>query len=110
MIVTVVWLQREHYRVAVPYVIPTGLLMLAGLLASLLAGVESASLAVVQDGFALLWCAALTNAIRRRPDLLRLVLRTWVWSGPVARPCLLRQVRGYRRLAGVWFATAPGRR
>lgn len=105
VIVTMVWLQREHYRVALPYVIPTGLLMLAGLLASLLAGVESASLAVVQDGFALLWCAALANAIRRRPDLLRLVLRTWVWSGLAWAGLLC-----FGRIAGInWLAGVSAR-
>lgn len=102
VVVTMLWLRRNHQRVSLPYVVPTSLLMLAGLISSLWAQAESASLAIIQDAFALLWCAALANAIRQRTELLRLVLRTWVWSGLAwAAVLCFGRIAGINWLAGV---------
>lgn len=100
--ITLGWLRRNHRPVSLPYIVPAGLLMIAGLLSSLWAAAESASLAVVQDGFALLWGITLANAIRQSPELLRLVLRAWVWSGLCwAAVLCFGRIAGINWLAGV---------
>jgi O-antigen ligase len=76
-----VWMRAERLVVTVPYLLPVGLLMVAGSVAAYLASAESAAVAVVQDLFCLVWAAAIANAVRHRRWLLGLVLRAWVWSG-----------------------------
>ena len=81
VVVVFVWLRHDRVRVAVPYLLPMGLLVMAGVASAFQSGAESAVLAVVQDVFLLLWAAAIANAVRRRRWLLDVLLRAWVWSG-----------------------------
>lgn len=104
-VVTGLWLRRERLPVRLPYLLPVGVLMLAGAGAAFLSGAGSSGLAVVQDGFILLWGATVANAVRHRRDLLRQVLRAWVWSGIGWAAVLC-----FGRLAGInWMAGITAR-
>lgn len=102
VITTFAWLRSERLPVRLPYVLPVGVLMLAGAVAAVHSHAETAVLAVVQDAFCLLWGAAVANAVRQRRDLLHAVLRAWVWSG-VAWATLLcaGRIGGVNWLAGI---------
>lgn len=97
-----VWMRAERLVVTLPYLLPVGLLMVAGSVAAYLASAESAAVAVVQDLFCLVWAAAIANAVRHRRWLLGLVLRAWVWSGVgwAAVMCFGRMT-GINWLAGI---------
>jgi hypothetical protein len=75
------WLRREQMRVMLPYALPVGLLVIAGIVSAVNSDAETAVLAVVQDLFCLIWAAAIANAVRQRRWLLEVLLRAWVWSG-----------------------------
>ena len=94
------WLRAQRLHVNMPYLLPMGLLMVAGSVAAYLASAESAALAVVQDLFCLVWAAAIANAVRQRRWLLELFLRVWVWSGVA-----WASVMCFGRMAGInWLA------
>jgi O-antigen ligase len=65
----------------VPYLLPVGILMLAGSVAAYHSGDALALLPVVQDLFLLVWAACIANAVRQYRWLLAAVLKAWVWSG-----------------------------
>ena len=97
-----VWLRRQRLVVTLPYLLPMGLLMVAGSVSAYLAGAESAALAVVQDLFCLVWAAAIANAVRHRRWLLEVVLRAWVWSGVAwAGVMCFGRMTGINWLAGI---------
>ena len=74
------WLSSSGMRIHVPYVWPVWLLAIAGIIASLLGPTPlHSTLAVVQDLFLLIWCAAVVN-VCRSPSALSAVLGTWAWS------------------------------
>lgn len=101
-LVTVLWLRRTGARVRVPYLLPVTLTMLAGLLATYFSGDHRVALAVVQDGFSLLWAASIANAVRLDPWLLRIVVSTWVRSGIVWAALLcFGRLAGINSLAGI---------
>ncbi|WP_207555940.1 O-antigen ligase family protein [Intrasporangium flavum] len=82
VVVTVAaWLRIKAVPVSVPYLLPVGLLMMAGAVAAYHSGDALALLPVVQDVFLLVWCACIANAVRQYRWLLAVVLRAWVWSG-----------------------------
>ena len=102
VVVVFVWLRHEQVRVAVPYLLPMGLLVMAGVASAFQSGAESAVLAVVQDIFCLLWAAAIANAVRRRRWLLDVLLRAWVWSGVVwAGVLCVGRIAGISWMAGL---------
>ena len=74
------WLSSSGMRIHVPYVWPVWLLAVAGIIASLLGPTPlHGTLAVVQDLFLLIWCAAIVN-VCRTSSALSAVLGTWAWS------------------------------
>jgi hypothetical protein len=96
------WLRRRGVRVILPYSLPVGLLMTAGVVAAHHAGVETAVLPVVQDGFCLAWGAAVANAVRQSRWLLEVFIRAWVYSGiSWAAALCLGRVLGVDWLAGI---------
>jgi O-antigen ligase len=75
------WLASVGGHVHLPYLWPVWALAMAGFIAAG-AGptpIQSA-LAVFQDLFLLLWCAAVAN-VCRTPFGVSIVLRTWAWTG-----------------------------
>lgn len=99
---TFIWLYRVRARVQVPYLLPVSILMLAGLVATYFSGHQLVVLAVVQDGFCLLWATSIANAVRLDPGLLRLVVATWVRSGIAwAGALCLGRFAGIDWLAGI---------
>jgi O-antigen ligase len=99
---TFIWLYRTRARVRVPYLLPVSVLMLAGLVATYFSGHQLVVLAVVQDGFCLLWAASIANAVRLDPRLLRVVIGTWVRSGIIwAGALCLGRLAGIAWLAGI---------
>ncbi len=102
VVVVAVWLRHEHVPVGVPYLLPMGLLVTAGVTSAFQSGAESAVLAVLQDIFCLLWAAAIANAVRRRRWLLEVLLRVWVWSGLVwAGVLCVGRIAGISWMAGL---------
>jgi O-antigen ligase len=81
VITVAAWLRTKLVPVRVPYLLPVAILMLGGSVAAYHVEAESALLPVVQDGFLLVWSAAIANAVRQYRWLLGVVLRAWVWSG-----------------------------
>jgi O-antigen ligase len=82
VVVTVAaWLRIKAVPVSVPYLLPVGILMLAGSVAAYHSGDALALLPVVQDLFLLVWAACIANAVRQYRWLLAAVLKAWVWSG-----------------------------
>lgn len=70
----------RHTVLRLPYLLGMGLMIIAGLLATLFSGAPvSAALAIVQDLMMLAWAAAIANAARD-PRVLRVFLRVWVAS------------------------------
>ena len=64
----------------VPYLLGMGMMIVAGLLATLVAGASlTSALAVLQDVMMLAWAMAIANA-GRDPRVLGVILRTWVAS------------------------------
>ena len=97
----IVWLKREGTPVAVPYLLPVTILVVAGAVAAYHVRVGSALLPVVQDLFLLSWAAAVANAVRHRRWLLEVVLRAWVWSSVVwAAVLCIGRVAGISWMAG----------
>lgn len=102
VVVAFVWLRHEQVRVTVPYLLPMGMLVTAGVASAFQSGAESAVLAVLQDIFCLLWAAAIANAVRRRLWLLEMLLRAWVWSGIVwAAVLCIGRIAGIAWMAGL---------
>jgi O-antigen ligase len=78
--VVVFWLASTGNRMHLPYVWPVWILSVGGLIAAGLGPTPLASgLAVIQDLFLLLWCAAVVN-VSRTPYGLAVVIGTWAWS------------------------------
>jgi O-antigen ligase len=104
-LLTGIWLHRIRARVRVPYLLPVSVLMLAGGVATYFSGDQMVILAVIQDGFCLLWAAGIANAVRLDPRLLRVVVATWVRSG-----IFWAGVLCFGRLAGIsWLAGITAR-
>ncbi len=106
VIVTVgAWLRTKAIPVSMPYVLPVGILVLAGSVAAFHSGDATALLPVAQDLFLLVWCACIASAVRQSPWLLAVVLRAWVWSGLAAAAVLC-----VGRIAGIsWMAGLSAR-
>ena len=103
---TLLWASATRAKLHLPYVIPMGIMMLAGCLAALF-GVApgTGAVAILQDLFVLCWCAAVVSACRR-PASLGIILRTWSWSAVGwATFLLLAVLTHHHGLAGVNGAT-----
>ena len=95
LVMTILWLYRYGGKVALPYSLGIGILMIAGLIAAVNQRAPLAGLPVLQDLFLLLWAAGVANVVQRR-WVLRVFLQAWCWSGITAAAVLV-----FARLAGL---------
>lgn len=74
------WAGTTRQPLALPYGLGVGVMAIAGLVASLAGAFPLLGLvAVLQDLFLLVWCAAVAN-VARRPGAIEVLTRTWVVS------------------------------
>jgi len=102
ILATLLWASATRAKLHLPYVIPVGIMVLAGCLSALFGIAPRVGVvAVVQDVFLLCWCGAVVNACRK-PAALRIILRTWSWSAVGWATFLLFAVFTHRHgLAGI---------
>lgn len=97
IVTVVVWAQFSRTPVRTPYAMPVAGLMVLGLLAAMLStNPLQGALAVVQEIFLLLWCAAVATFCAT-PRALALVLRTWVVSATAWAGLLILAVVTHQR-------------
>ena len=78
--VTVSWLGFTRSDIAVPYALPIGVMVVAGMVAALIGPAPlTGTLAIIQDIMLLAWAAAIVN-VARDGDSLKTLLRVWSWS------------------------------
>jgi O-antigen/teichoic acid export membrane protein len=88
VIVAILWFSARSHVLRFPYVLPVGLSVLAGALASTVAyagayiSVGGGLITLLQDVFLLAWAVSIAN-IGRTPALLRTITRAWAISTPV---------------------------
>jgi hypothetical protein len=102
VLVALLWASTQQIRVHLPYVVPVGVLIFAGLTAALLSAAPlRGGLAVTQELFLLAWCVAVAN-VCRTPRALAAVLRAWAWSATAWAALLVAAVvTGQHALAGM---------
>jgi O-antigen ligase len=90
------------HEVHLPYLVPAGIVVVAGALAAVLGSYpKEGFVAVVQDMFLFAWCAAIANAARS-PNTMASVLRVWSFSGIAWASILVGAVMtGQNQIAGV---------
>jgi O-antigen ligase len=96
------WAGSGGHPVRVPYGMALALFMASGILGAMTGPVPTNGLlAVLQDGFLLLWCAAIANLGRTAPGLLTIV-RVWTGSAVLWAAWLVGAfLTGHPELAGV---------
>ena len=114
ILVVAMWVGVTQMKVHAPYTIPVVGLAVTGLIAALMGPAPFAGVsAIIQEGFLLVWCAALVT-LCRTPQALRVVLRTWLlsaaaWAAVVVLAVLVGQDRvpggsgGEGARARLWF-------
>jgi hypothetical protein len=102
VVVSLLWVGSTRQQFHLPYVIPVGMMIGAGLLAALMGAFPAAgALAVIQDAFLLAWCAAIANVVRQ-PSAFKVLVRTWSWSAIGWAVLLAAAVAlGQKGLAGI---------
>lgn len=102
VVTVLLWAAAGDHPIRVPYGIPVTLFMVAGLLGAMTGPVPIGGLlAVVQDGFLLLWCAAIAT-VGRTPQILRTIVRVWTGSAVLWATWLVGAfLTGNPQLAGV---------
>jgi O-antigen ligase len=101
LVMTTLWLYRYGAKVALPYSLGVGILMIAGLVAAVHQRASVAGLPVLQDLFLFLWAAGVANAVQR-PWVLRVFLQAWCWSGiGAATVMVFAKLAGLGTLAGI---------
>jgi O-antigen ligase len=102
------WALRHRPPLRVPYGWPMAGIMITGLIAALPSvNPTGATVAVLQELFLLMWCAAVAT-VSRTPEALRTLLRAWVASA-VAWAVLLEfaMIAGLHSIAGTGTRVAP---
>ena len=85
ILVTALWFASRNHVMRFPYMLPVGLFILAGALASTVAfrhayvSVGGGLVSLIQDAFLLAWCIGIAN-VGRDPALLRSMSRAWAIS------------------------------
>lgn len=85
IIIAAIWFTSRRHAMRFPYVVPIGLSILAGALASVVAysgayiSVGGGLISLIQDTFLLTWAITIAN-VSRDPALLRTVVRAWAIS------------------------------
>jgi O-antigen ligase len=85
ILTTALWFASRGHVMRFPYVVPVGLSILAGALASTVAysgayvSVGGGLISLIQDAFLLAWCIGIAN-VGRDPALLRSITRAWATS------------------------------
>jgi O-antigen ligase len=102
VVMALLWASKQQLRVHLPYLVPVGVLVLAGLTSALFSSAPFRGvLAVTQELFLLAWCAAVAN-VSRAPRALAAILRAWSWAALAWATVLVAAVAtGQRGLAGV---------
>jgi O-antigen ligase len=85
-----------------PYLVPAGIIVVAGVLAAILGSYPTVGfVAVLQDVYLFAWCAAIANAARS-PNAMASLLRVWSLSGIAWASILVGAVlTGQNQIAGV---------
>jgi O-antigen ligase len=78
MMTTLLWATTQHRPVFWPYLVPTLLTIIAGGLAAVIH--DAGALTLIKDLFVLLWAVSVAN-LGRDVQLLRTVVRAWVYIG-----------------------------
>lgn len=96
------WALSGNHPVRIPFGVSLGLFMCAGLLGAMAGPVPVGGLlAVLQDAFLLLWCAAIAT-VGRSPQVLRTIVRVWTGSAVLWGAWLVATfLTGNLELAGV---------
>src|SRR5260370_14858707 len=85
ILTTALWFASRGHLMRFPYVVPVGLSILAGALATAVAysgayvSVGGGLISLIQDAFLLAWCIGIAN-VGRDPALLRGITRAWAIS------------------------------
>jgi O-antigen ligase len=78
--VVFLWVLRNRAAIRLPYVVPMTGLVVTGLASAMLSASPAwGAMAVIQEIFLLLWCAALAT-LCRTPRALRVIMHTWALS------------------------------
>jgi O-antigen ligase len=80
VLAVLIWAATVKARIHVPYIVPFGIIVLAGAVAGLSGEApDRAFIAIVQDMLLLAWCAAIAT-VARTPAAIRVLLKAWAYS------------------------------
>jgi hypothetical protein len=104
ILAVIFWAGTERIRFHMPYAIPVGILVVAGAVAAQFSVAPSSGmLALGQDVFLLIWCAAIATFCRT-PENLSVVMASWSWSATAWATLVLAAVLSHQW----WLVGAHG--